>query len=247
VISPLDVISGRARWCLIRGDSRLLLPHLPSKVPRLHVITDPPFDQGTSEGARSLRVRTKHPNSSILSRFIGFDGVDGQEAALVESWLRVATRWCIAFCALEQLGAYKKASPKTWVRSTAWNRTNPAPQFTGDRPGQRHEGITIHHQPGKKRWNRGGECWAPTGATAVADRKLHPTPKPLWLMREIVWAFTDPGDVVLDAFAGSGTTGVACLELGRRFIGVELSPAYARTAVRRLRHADSGRPERSAA
>ena len=54
------------------------------------------------------------------------------------------------------------------------------------------------------------------------------------LMLELVELFTDPGDLVLDPFAGSGTTGVACLRLGRRFIGIERDAKYAAVARERL-------------
>ena len=64
--------------------------------------------------------------------------------------------------------------------------------------------------------------------------KLHPTQKPLDLMRWLVATYSNPGDLVLDPFAGSGTTGVACAELGRRFLGAELDPAYHALAQRRI-------------
>jgi len=62
----------------------------------------------------------------------------------------------------------------------------------------------------------------------------HPTEKPLSLMRHIVRTSSKPGATVLDAFTGSGTTGVVCDELGRNFVGVELSPEYCRIAERRI-------------
>jgi DNA modification methylase len=62
----------------------------------------------------------------------------------------------------------------------------------------------------------------------------HPTVKPVDLMRYLVRLVTQPGDLVLDPFTGSGSTGVACIEEGRRFVGVELSPEYAEIARRRL-------------
>jgi len=62
----------------------------------------------------------------------------------------------------------------------------------------------------------------------------HPTQKPLSLLRRIVRASTQPGDLILDPFCGSGTTGVAALELGRRFIGVDLSHEYLALAERRM-------------
>jgi site-specific DNA-methyltransferase (adenine-specific) len=53
-------------------------------------------------------------------------------------------------------------------------------------------------------------------------------------MLDLVAAFTDPGDLVWDPYCGSGTTGVACLRLGRRFIGHEMQPHYAKIAAERL-------------
>jgi site-specific DNA-methyltransferase (adenine-specific) len=62
----------------------------------------------------------------------------------------------------------------------------------------------------------------------------HPTQKPLSLLRRIIRASTKPSDLILDPFCGSGTTGVAALELGRRFIGIDLSPEYLQLAERRV-------------
>jgi len=63
----------------------------------------------------------------------------------------------------------------------------------------------------------------------------HPTQKPLALLERVVAASGAPGDLVLDPFAGSGTTGVAALQAGCRFLGVERDPAYLELASRRLR------------
>jgi len=68
-------------------------------------------------------------------------------------------------------------------------------------------------------------------------RSHHPTVKPLALMRYLVNLVTRPEHVVLDPFMGSGTTGVACMALGRRFIGVELDEGYLEIAKRRIAHA----------
>ena len=62
----------------------------------------------------------------------------------------------------------------------------------------------------------------------------HPNEKPLDLMRRLIEATTKPNDLILDPFAGSGTTLVAALQSGRRYIGVELSPQHHETAQRRL-------------
>ena len=65
-------------------------------------------------------------------------------------------------------------------------------------------------------------------------RNGHPTVKAVALMRWLVRLVTPPGGLVLDPFAGSGTTGMAALEEGFRFVGCELSPEYAAIAARRI-------------
>jgi hypothetical protein len=75
--------------------------------------------------------------------------------------------------------------------------------------------------------------------TGVYDDRLiyppvHPYEKPLSLMERLIRIYTNPGDTVLDPFMGSGTTGVACLNLGRRFIGIEKDPEYFRIAMERM-------------
>lgn len=65
----------------------------------------------------------------------------------------------------------------------------------------------------------------------------HPTEKPVQLMAALVEVVTDPGGLVLDPFMGSGTTGVAAVQTGRRFIGIEQNPEYFAMACRRLEQA----------
>jgi len=70
---------------------------------------------------------------------------------------------------------------------------------------------------------------------AQAETNAHPCPKPLSWMRWLVQLATTPGETVLDPFMGSGTTGVACVEMGRKFIGIEQDPAYFELACQRIR------------
>ena len=69
------------------------------------------------------------------------------------------------------------------------------------------------------------------------DIRYHPTQKPLGVMRWIVGNYTYPLDTVLDPFMGSGTTGVACVQLGRKFIGVEIESKYFEIAKKRISEA----------
>ena len=66
------------------------------------------------------------------------------------------------------------------------------------------------------------------------EKGLHPTQKPVSLMEYLIRTYTNPGDTILDNTMGSGTTGVAAVRLGRKFIGIELSPEYCSVATRRI-------------
>jgi DNA modification methylase len=68
-----------------------------------------------------------------------------------------------------------------------------------------------------------------------AERHGHPTPKPVALMARAVKTSCPEGGLVLDSFMGSGTTGIACIRTGRRFVGIELDPSHYATAVERIR------------
>ena len=69
--------------------------------------------------------------------------------------------------------------------------------------------------------------------------RVHPTQKPLTLMKRIILDYTNEGDTVFDPFMGSGKTGVACVETGRNFIGCEISPEYFQIAEKRIRQAEA--------
>jgi len=117
------------------------------------------------------------------------------------------------------------------VRLGIWHKPNGAPQFTGDRPGVGWEAIAILHREGRKHWNGGGHhaVWV-----CNVEHGKHPTQKPLKLLADWVMKFTDEGETVLDPFMGSGTTGLACMKLGRKFIGIEKRPDYFALACRRI-------------
>ena len=87
----------------------------------------------------------------------------------------------------------------------------------------------------------GGEqvVWSvPTPGPREKVHGRHPTQKPLALLERVVAASAAPGDLVVDPFAGSATTGVAALQAGCRFLGMERDPAYLDLAMRRLRGAE---------
>lgn len=201
-----------------------------------HVISDPPYDAKTHEGIR--RIQTIDGTSTVIACDVSFSTLNPNEIAA--SLLSIASRWVLCFCSAEMLGDYKRASGDGWVRAGFWRKTNAQPQLSGDRPAVPGEAIAIMHRAGAKRWNGGGRpAWWAHGLCQEPDR-FHETQKPLALMRELVGDFTDFGDLVWDPYAGSATTGVACLQLGRRFVGHEMQEHYFDAACERLRAAERG-------
>ena len=121
-----------------------------------------------------------------------------------------------------------------YVRTGAWVKPDAMPQMSGDRPSVGFEPCTIAHAQGRMRWNGGGRPAVWTHGTCKVDRPDHPCPKPEPLMGDLVTQFTDPGDLILDPFMGSGTTLVAAKRLGRKAIGIELEERYCEIAAKRL-------------
>ena len=201
---------------LYQGDCYTILPALPEADA---VITDPPYDTKTHDGALLEQEIDFQPLSSV--------------AALVDALLRQSRGWCLCFCSLEMLFEYKAAAGDAWIRAGVWDRVANMPQMSGDRPAQGAEGIAMFHRPGRKTWNGGGKAAI---YRHMVDRggKQHPTQKPDPLLHELVGLFTQAGQVVLDPFMGSGTTGVACANLGRQFVGIEREPKYFGIACERI-------------
>lgn len=79
----------------------------------------------------------------------------------------------------------------------------------------------------------------PTTCNGMGEKTKHPTQKPEELLRKLVLAASNPGDLVLDPFAGSGTTLVVAEQLGRQWIGCEINPEYNQWAMNRIDHVPS--------
>ena len=100
--------------------------------------------------------------------------------------------------------------------------------------------IRIKPQTNDKRNNPNGknptDCWyIPRMAFGRKDRPDHPTPTPPELLVRIIKASSNKGDTILDPFFGSGTTGVACMQTERNFIGIEIAPDYYAIAEKRIK------------
>lgn len=204
------------------------------------IITDPPYGDAThGHHVSSVVLRNKGAVGSHLdmsaANGLGFDGLDlDVMKSIAGTFVATAQRWVVFTCEWR----FVHALPGL-VRMGIWRKADGAPQFTGDRPGTGWEAVAILHRDGKKRWNGGGRhaVWdVPKGS-----KPEHPTQKPLPLYESFVALFSDRGEVVADPYMGSGTTGVAAVRLGRRFVGWERDPKHFRTAQRRIAEAVESR------
>src|SRR5215216_2990749 len=155
-----------------------------------------------------------------------------------------------------------------WIlNDIVWRKANPMPNFRGKRFTNAHEtliwaakgadakGYTFHYEAlkaGNDDVQMRSDWFFPlcTGEERLKDaagRKVHPTQKPEALVARVLLAASRPGDVVLDPFFGTGTTGAVAKKLGRSFIGVERDRTYAAAALRRIAAVEPLGPEAIAA
>ena len=212
---------------LYLGDCLEILPTLP-KVDA--VVTDPPYGDAATHGKHLSKITLK--NGEPAGQALGFEGITKEQAIdLARQWTEKAARWVVFTCEWKYAHALDEAG--LLIRLGIWRKPDGSPQFTGDRPGTGWEAVAICHRQGKKRWNGGGKhaFWHwPKGQNDSG----HPTGKPVGLFTDFVADFTEPGETVLDPFMGSGTTGVACANLGRKFIGIEMETKYFDIACERI-------------
>jgi DNA modification methylase len=205
-----------------------------------HVITDPPYSPTSHRSDRWAR------DGSGGTAEIGLDfdplSPDAAHSLTMFCGRHVKQGWALIFHDLYTLTLWQEAADYAheytsgnfrFNRANIWVKTNPKPNMSGRGPGVGYEFVSSFWcGGGHTSWNGGGKAGVFThnGKTM----KAHPTEKPLSLMRELIQLFTNPGDVIFDPFMGSGTTGVAALECGRRFIGAELDAGYFDKAVKRM-------------
>jgi DNA modification methylase len=202
---------------LYLGDCRELLPLLP-KVDA--VVTDPPYGIGWRRGVNSARNSKSH------------DGIanDGDTSARDEALRLTQGAPAIVFGSFyapypertKQVLVWQKPADSGLVGSVTGFRRDAEPVFlVGDWPVRTVEASSV-----LRTWR---------GQSGIVTETGHPHTKPLDLIRELI-GFC-PGRLILDPFMGSGTTGVACARMGRRFIGIEIDPGYFETACKRIRDA----------
>jgi site-specific DNA-methyltransferase (adenine-specific) len=219
------------------GDCREILPTL-GKVDA--VVTDPPYE----DEAHTLQRRVRRNGGGCRREPLPFASIDPEVRAEVSSHIAsICDGWALAFCQAEAVSDWRDAfenAGSSYKRSMVWIKPDGMPQYSGDRPGMGYESIVaVWCGLGKSTWNGGGRRGVFTFNKNDNDGKAnpHPTTKPIGLMRELVSLFSNGSDVVLDPFMGLGTTGIAAVKLGRKFIGIEIDEGYFDIACRRISEA----------
>jgi len=225
---------------LYRGDCLEVLPTIGRAS---HVICDPPYEshmhaakRGEKNYGAKRRIRTDGNANPPPIDFASIDGIRDEVARLIKS---ICDGWAIAFCTPEGIAPWRdalEAAGARYKRACFWCKPDSAPQFNGQGPAMAVEAfVTAYCGSGVSTWNGGGKRNFFIFPTNSRERDgIHPTEKPLGLMCELLELFTNHGDLICDPFMGSGTTGVAAVRLGRRFIGIERDERYFDVACRRL-------------
>jgi site-specific DNA-methyltransferase (adenine-specific) len=210
------------------------------------LITDPPYSPHVHDNATSAGTGGR----GVRERDLGFDALTCDLRGALASLAARANRWSCVFSDFEGAYAWMSACDSEYIRTVPWVRWS-QPQLSGDRPCTGAEAVLVFHAlrdgkvPMRKRWNGPGslvafgvdyDAEARTHAPrrALRGKDKHPTEKPLDLMLDLVSWFSDPGELVLDPCAGSGTTALACRLLGRSCLALERDPEWARRAAARV-------------
>lgn len=230
----------------IIGEAEIYLADCLDVLPTLsmvdHILTDPPFEDHmhvAKANARGLRL-----DGYASPKAVDFESITAIRDAVSTRMRMACNGWLIAFCTPEGIAPWRDSLEMAgcrYKRACFWIKPDSAPQFNGQGPAMAVEPfVTAWCGEGVSKWNGGGRRNFFTYPTNNPEREgSHPTEKPLSLMRELIELFTSPGDLILDPFMGSGTTGVACLQMGRRFIGIESQEHYFNLACKRLKAAYS--------
>lgn len=215
-----DVLAGRRRWCVVTGDCLEILPTMPAGCIDA-VVTDPPY--GVNAVQRGACFGTSNACSVNAYRPIVGDDRPFDPSPL----LSLAP--CVVLFGANHF-AERLPSRARWL---VWDKrdgiaSNPLADcelaWTSDsRPAR-----LYHHR------------WMGMVRDSEPERRVHPSQKP-WRLMQWVLDVMDikPDTLVVDPYCGSGSTGIAAVKAGCRFIGIEIDPEYAEIARRRIAEADT--------
>lgn len=242
---------------IIGGDCIEVMQSLPAGSVNL-IFADPPYNlqlKGALHRPDNSLVDAVDDHWDQFASFAAYD-------RFTREWLAAARRllkpngaiWVIgSYHNIFRVGAAMQDAGFWLLNDVVWRKSNPMPNFRGKRLTNAHETMvwasrdqgskyTFNYEA-LKALNDGVQMrsdWVIplcTGHERLKDEagdKAHPTQKPEALLHRVILASTNPGDVVLDPFFGTGTTGAVAKMLGREFIGIEREEAYIRAAEARI-------------
>ena len=153
---------------------------------------------------------------------------------IVSEFIRICNGQIYIFCGTMQISELIELfkNNKLSTRLGVWDKTNPSP-MNGQRLWLSGLEFCVYARKPKSTFNE--HCKKALWTNAIARSKQHPTEKPIKLMCRLIEASSNKNDIILDPFMGSGSTGVACVNTGRNFIGIELDEDYFKIASERIK------------
>ncbi|MDP7123029.1 MAG: site-specific DNA-methyltransferase [Alphaproteobacteria bacterium] len=222
------------------------------------VFADPPYNLQLTGDLRRPNNSLVDGVDNDWDKFTDFAAYD----RFTRDWLTAARRvlkddgslWVIgSYHNIFRVGAILQDLGFWILNDIVWRKTNPMPNFLGTRFTNAHETLiwcakdnakrrVTFNYAAMKELNEGLQMRSDwhiplcTGAERLKKDglKAHPTQKPEALLYRVVLAATNPGDLILDPFFGTGTTGAVAKRLGRRYLGIERDAEYAKMAAKRI-------------
>ncbi len=222
------------------------------------IFADPPYNLQLGDNL------TRPDNSSVSGVYEEWDSFESlaDYDAYTRRWLSAARRVLKDDGSIWVIGSYHNIfrvgyilqDMGFWIlNDIVWNKVNPMPNFRGTRFTNAHETLIWAVKNPKAKYTFNYEamkalnedtqmrstweiplCTGKERLKGEDGNKLHPTQKPEALLYRVIMASSNVGDVVLDPFFGTGTTGAVAKKLGRQFIGIEKDAAYVKGAKQRL-------------
>jgi modification methylase len=251
---------GQAPWLdtIIKGDCIAEMAKLPAASVDL-IFADPPYNLQLEQKLHRPDQSEVDAVTDDWDKFSSFAAYDD----FTRAWLLAARRVLKPQGTLWVIGSYHNIfrvgtalqDLGFWIlNDIVWRKTNPMPNFRGRRFTNAHETmIWASRDPEGKGYTFNYDalkaandelqmrsdwlfpiCTGNERLKGGEGKKVHPTQKPEALLHRILLASSKPGDVILDPFFGTGTTGAVAKRLGRRFVGIEREEIYIKAAARRI-------------
>lgn len=232
------------RCSIIKADCFSVLKQIPDNSIDL-IVTDPPYNIAQySTGNIAFDWR-----SDINNDLAEWDLVDLNPLDLSSEFKRILSPKgnIFIFCSYNLIGDYHKAFDPIFdtFQFMVWHKTNPVPNFRKSSFLNSCELIVACWNKGHT-WNfttqrdmhnfiESGICMGKERVKDSNGKNLHPTQKPVAILKKIIEIASNENDIILDCFNGVGSTGEAALSLNRRYIGIEIDDIYVEATKNRLR------------